>query len=370
MMKNENNNNGKTNKTSPKENPHQIFIHGINLYKDNYSLLKSNKKNKIEAFLLKLLEAAPDQLKIEISEEISTLDYAPLKIVRYLALKNIAIAKSILIHCEVLTERDLLVITSLRDNQHRAAIATRKDVTFPLSYKLVEMGNDDVICALTANQSALISQKTFRLIGDKITMKTALEEIITTRNDISTNSLEYLLEKFSSSELFKLLKTSNSKLQSIVNDKIKKLGGDKDGISTGKSKQDEKLESLYKLKNTYSSKHVTEQTLVSAINSDEHDIVICLFSILSELNLEETLDVISNADARKLAIASKAKNIRINTVKTFLKSKIWETTLSNETVSDAIRTYKGLRQNIACELLNKNKWAGPAMGAKTPPVKP
>lgn len=369
-MKNINLNKNKSSKILAGENPKEIFIYGINLYRDNYSTLKNDKKNKIEGFLLKLLDTAPEKLKGEISKEISTLDYAPLKIIRYLALKDMTIAKPILTHCEILTERDLLAIIGLRGNQHRAGIAARKDITYPLSYKLVELGNDEVIRVLTANLNALISQKTFKLIGDKITMKAELEEIITTRNDISANSLGYLLEKFSRSELLNILKTSNNRLRSIINDKLENLSGDQNSNSNNQSKCDKKLESLYELLDKYSSKNVTEQTLVSAINSGEQDIVICLFSILSELHLEETLDVISNADARKLAIASKAKNMKIDTVKAFLKSEIWEATLSNETVSDAIRTYKGLKQNIACELLNKNKWARYATGPRTPLIKP
>ena len=352
-MKNINQNHNKLDGNSSNNNPINVFLNGIDIYRENFSMLKNNKKDKIEVFLLNMLDAAPELLKSEISREISTLDYVPLKIVRYLALKNITIAKPILTHCGVLTERDLLVITSLRDNQHRVAIAARKDVTFPLSYKLVEMGNDEVIRVLTSNLNALISQKTFKLIGDKISMKTELDTIIRTRNDISANSLEYLLEKFSPSELLRMLKTTNNKLRLVINDKIEKMSGNKNNNSNGQSNHDEKLESLYELKDTYSSKNVTEQTLVSAINSDEHDIVICLFSILSKLHLEETLDVISNADARKLAIASKATNIKIDTVKKILKSEIWQTALSKEVVSDAIRTYKGLKQNIACELLNK-----------------
>ena len=302
-----------------------------------------------------MLDAAPDQLKSKISEEISILDYVPLKIVRYLALKNITVAKPILTHSEVLTERDLLVIISLRGNQHRAAIAARKDITFAISYKLVEKGNDEVIRILTGNVEAMISQRTFKLIADKVTVKTELEEIITTRNDIPANSLEYLLEKFNSSELLNILKNSNGKLKSLIEMKMENLDGDKDQNSNNHSKCNKKLETLYEIKTIYESKEVTEQTLISAIESDEYDVVICLFSILSELHLEETLDVISSADARKLAIASKAKNLKINTVKTFLNSKIWDTPLPKEKVSDAVRTFKGLKQNIACDLLNKQQ---------------
>lgn len=339
------------------ENSYDLFISGIELYRNNFNILKDNKKKEIESFLVKMLDSTPEQLNRKISKEISSLDYIPLKIVRYLALKTISVAKPILMHSRVLTERDLLVIINIRGNQHRAAIATRKDVTFPISHKLVEKGNDNVIRTLIANLYAPISQDTFKLIGDKITMKGKLEEIITSRNDISANALKYLLGKFNNQEHLTLLKKSNNKLKSIITNKMEDLSADENCAPDDHSNNDEKLKKLYELRNTYSSQDATEQTLINAIKSDEHDTAICLFSILSELELEETLEVISNADARKLAIVSKAKNLKIGTLKTILNSKIWDPTLSRETVSDAIRTFKSLNQSIARGLLNKHQAA-------------
>lgn len=345
----------RTEKALSGQNPRDIFISGINLYRENVPLLDASKRNEIEISLLKMFDAVPDQIKRNISTEISVLDHVPLKIVRYLALKNIIVAKPILIHSSALTERDLLTIINLRGNPHRAAIAARKELTFLVSYKLVEKGNDEVIRILMGNDGASISQNTFKLAGNRITIKTELERIITSRNDISANSLEYLLGKFSHNELFNLVTKSNNKLKSIINYKMEDSSDDENSGLNDHSQTDEKLAALYELKKTCLSKDVTEKTLVSAIKSDENDMVICLFSILSELHLEEILEAISNADARKLAIASRAKNIKIDTVTTFLKSQIWETTLSNETVADAIRTYKSLKQNMARTLLNKQK---------------
>lgn len=208
------------NSIHPDENLYDTFISGIHLYRENVSVLKNKKKNEIEVFLFKILDSIPDPLKSKISREISTLDYIPLKIIRYLALKDIAVAEPILMYSRVLTERDLLVIINLRGDQHRAAIAARRDVTFPVSSKLVEKGNDEVIRILVTNLYASISQDTFELIGDKVTKKDELEEIVTTRNDIPTHSLKYLLGKFNNSEHLGILKKSNDKLKSIITTKM------------------------------------------------------------------------------------------------------------------------------------------------------
>jgi len=210
---------------SSNTNLHDTFMAGINLYNERFSLLENNKKNQLEAFLFKIIDTASNKFKRKISKEVSILAHAPLKIIRYLALEKIAVAKPVLTHSTVLAERDLLVIINLRGNQHRAAIAARKDITFPVSYKLVEIGNEEIIRTLVANKNALISEKTFELIGDKITLKAEFEEIIATRKNISASSLKILLAEFSNSELLNILKNSNSKLQSMVKTKMENFSG-------------------------------------------------------------------------------------------------------------------------------------------------
>lgn len=334
-------------------NPYQIFIDGLDYYKNNLSKLNKNKKQDIEKFLFKLLDTAPDKFNVKISIEICGHDYLPLKIVRYLALKPIDIAKPILEHSRILSERDLMVVTSVRGDQHRAVIAARADVTFAISSKLAEKGNEEVLRILTENLDALISQKTFKIIGDKSSNNQNLESIILNRSDITIKSTEYLLEKFNLDELIELNKKADGQLKIQLEIKIENLNSNDNYSYKTNNETNTELQNLNKIQRKYVKSQITEKSLIHAINSDTNDIAICFFSILSGLCLEEMLECISNIDVRKLAIASKAKGLKQDTLEEVLNSGVWKSTPSREKVSDAIRTYKNLKQNVACELLNK-----------------
>ncbi|MEP3233312.1 MAG: DUF2336 domain-containing protein [Hyphomicrobiales bacterium] len=334
-------------------NPYKIFVDGLDFYKNNLSKLNKNKKNEIEKFLLKLLDAAPAQFNVKISIEICNHDYLPLKIVRYLALKPIDIAKPILTHSKILSERDLLVVTSVRGDQHRAVIAARADVTFAISSKLVEKGDEEVMRILTENLNALISQKTFRIIGDKSSNNENLKFLVLNRNDITIKSTEYLLEKFNLAELNEINEKADGPLKIHLEIKIDKLNTNDNFSYKLNDETNAELQNLNQIQKQYLETKITEKALIDAINSGTSDIVICFFSTLTGLGLEDMLECISNADARKFAIASKAKGLKQKTLEEILNSDVWRATPSREKVSDAVRTYKNLKQNIACELLKK-----------------
>jgi uncharacterized protein (DUF2336 family) len=111
--------------------------------------------------LVKLYVYARHDIRARLSAALATSDWAPVALVRELALDSIEIAQPIIAFCPTITEDILIEVIEGREQEHRLSVAQRADIGEGVCAKLIDTRNAIVIGTLAKNASAKISSHDF-----------------------------------------------------------------------------------------------------------------------------------------------------------------------------------------------------------------
>ncbi len=112
--------------------------------------------------LVKLYVYARQEIRQKLSSALAMADWAPLDLVRELALDTIDIAQPIISFCPVMNDDILIEVVSVCDFEHRICIAERPCIGEAVSSKLISTKNDRVVAALARNATARIHLADFK----------------------------------------------------------------------------------------------------------------------------------------------------------------------------------------------------------------
>jgi len=124
--------------------------------------LNDSEKELASEILLNLIRQAEADLREALSERLSAQDNVPEGLVVYLANDEISVARHVLLHSPILSDKDLLNIIAARGQEHWHHIARRENLPPIVSDRLVETGDTDTMVALTANASSHLSKSSIR----------------------------------------------------------------------------------------------------------------------------------------------------------------------------------------------------------------
>jgi uncharacterized protein (DUF2336 family) len=106
--------------------------------------------------LVKLYSFARQEIRQRLSSALAMADWAPVELVRELALDTIDIAQPIISFCPVLNDDILIEVVRKCDLEHRVCIADRPCIGKPVSNKLIQTRNERVVATLAKNTTARI----------------------------------------------------------------------------------------------------------------------------------------------------------------------------------------------------------------------
>jgi uncharacterized protein (DUF2336 family) len=111
--------------------------------------------------LVKLYIYARHEIRERLSTALATSDWAPLALVRELALDTFEIAQPIITFCPTMTDEILVEVIEARDQEHRICVAERACIGEAVSAKLIDTRNAIVIGTLAKNVTAKIKAADF-----------------------------------------------------------------------------------------------------------------------------------------------------------------------------------------------------------------
>jgi hypothetical protein len=113
--------------------------------------------------LVKLYAYARQEIRQRLSSALAMADWAPVDLVRELALDTIDIAQPIISFCPVLNDDILIEVIKACDFEHRICVAERPCIGEGVANKLVGTKNGRVVAALAKNKTARIDLSDFKI---------------------------------------------------------------------------------------------------------------------------------------------------------------------------------------------------------------
>ncbi len=111
------------------------------------------------SIFMQLVAEAETEIRIRLSEKLSTAAWAPPALINVLALDDIAVAAPIIANSPVLQDHDLIRILVEATLDHQIAIARRGKLTSTVVEAILAKDEPAVLTALAANDSAAVSDE-------------------------------------------------------------------------------------------------------------------------------------------------------------------------------------------------------------------
>ena len=134
--------------------------------------LSQEVQHLIDQILTDLIDQVETDVRRRVSARLATLKTAPHALTKLLANDAIEIARPILHHSPVLTDRDLIELVQAKTTEHRKAIARRSKIPAEVSAALAAKKEPEVVEALLANLGAVIPRAVF---GDLVALAEAVD---------------------------------------------------------------------------------------------------------------------------------------------------------------------------------------------------
>lgn len=166
--------------------------------------LSDRESELITDVLLGLMKQAEKDLKIALSERLSSMDNVPLRMVLSIANDEIDVADSVLRHSSVLQDMDLIYILQSRGVSHGRAIAFREGLSATVIDMLAGTKDFGIAVTLCENDGINLTQRAFDIFADMTREHDALTKPLISREDLPQDIAGQLYQ-FVSNELKKQL---------------------------------------------------------------------------------------------------------------------------------------------------------------------
>jgi uncharacterized protein (DUF2336 family) len=165
-----------------------IFIRIIDLFLSAAERYRPEHVDVFEDVLGRIIAAADRGIRVQMSQRLAPLASAPPGAVAQLARDDsIAIAEPILLQFARLDPSVLIEVVRTKSQEHRLAIACRRQIQPEVTDALLESGDDVVIRYLAGNAGAAFSPEGFNSVVERAKDDGALAEQLKHRRDLPAN---------------------------------------------------------------------------------------------------------------------------------------------------------------------------------------
>jgi uncharacterized protein (DUF2336 family) len=162
------------------------------LFAERESVLTERERALMIEILEKLLGDFETEVRQQLAQRLADSEVAPRALIDLLANDEIAVARPVLMHSQVLRDQELIRVVRHRSRQHQLAVAVRNDVSPPVADALVETGDDNVIKTLLDNPSARIAEATLSYLVDQARTVDTFQEPLVARTDLAPDMAQKL----------------------------------------------------------------------------------------------------------------------------------------------------------------------------------
>jgi len=165
-----------------------IFIRIVDLFLSAAERYRPEHIDVFEDVLGRIIAGADRGIRVQMSQRLAPLTSAPPGAVAQLARDDsIAIAEPILLQFAGLDTSVLVDVVQTKSQEHRLAIACRRQIQPEVTDALLESRDDVVIRYLAGNAGAVFSAKGFNAVVEKAKHDGALAEQLKHRRDLPAN---------------------------------------------------------------------------------------------------------------------------------------------------------------------------------------
>ena len=244
-------------------------------------------------------------LRREVSRQLADQARVPHELAKVLANDKIEVAYPILSHNKVLLDEDLMEIARNRTVEHQVAIAQRKDLSEAVSDVLVEMGNENVVCALLKNPNARITSATMEYLVEESRRVNGYQEPILRRADLEPELAERMV-MWVSAALRQYIVDNYQVDESVIDDALETTA--LEIIRAGPPEPEEgkarKLAAIMEEEG-----EIDPDLMISVLRDGEMRLFVAIFARYSGLSESMMMDVLFDTSGEGLAVACRANGM-------------------------------------------------------------
>ncbi len=304
--------------------------------------------------LIKLVSQAENDLRCAVSEQVSKLDNAPLRLVLQLANDDIEVARKILKNSNILDDFDLMYIIKAKTSEYWQAIAERKILSDKVVDVLAETKDFPTALALVENENIRLTDNALVALSDIAQGSEVLATPLLRRDEV-TSELAASLYEYVGVEIKKYISDNyevNDEISGIVDNAVTEL-------STPEMPM-EFVPDYYMIvaANSFKEKGLLNMNLmVSALRRGHIKSFIAQFSVYTGISVDDIGHALLQNNAKNLAAIAKVHNIqKKDFVSIFMMTgKIWNygCVVDVRDIKAAVEFYNRITPEMAADILKK-----------------
>ncbi|MGH1376503.1 MAG: DUF2336 domain-containing protein [Alphaproteobacteria bacterium] len=313
----------------------------------------------IADILIGLLRQAEADVRYALSEQLSKIEDAPLRLILQLANDDIDIARPILVNSDVLGDMDLMYIIKSKTNEYWQTIATRDHLSDSVIDVLADTEDFDTALALAENEGIKLTDHALIILSDIAQGSDILAKPLLLREEVSQD-IAVKLYKFVGEEIKSFIGENYNfdiqKVSKAVDDTVADLSDT--SFQSGLEPEPYMIDAAETFKE---QGLLNVQMLLNTLRRGHMRSYIAQFSVYTGLSVKAVQEILSQSNGQGLAITSRAYGIeKHDFVSMFmLSSRIWNNGRLVETddIKAAIGYYTKATPEIAMHIV-KTKFSG------------
>lgn len=290
--------------------------------------------------LVRLSHMVETEARAVAAEKLASLRRAPERIIRLLASDEaIQVAAPVLTRSPVLNEADLIALAEVKHASHLEAIARRPMLSEQLTEVVVRRGDLSVRRVVAANHGAVLGDAALSELVKSAMADAALAEALGDRPDTPDAVIHRLVGE-AAADVRRALEGRGMRAAAARVDEAARAAGDRMSNAYWLAQYD--FETAWERALSRGRRSVSEATLAQFAHEDRFADVAAAFTILADLDIEESKHWLVRTDTEPFLVIAKAMDLRFATVQALLKTGPWRHRLTQDQRRDALNRYNAI----------------------------
>jgi uncharacterized protein (DUF2336 family) len=283
-----------------------LFILSAPAFSDNHIAL-------FDQVISVLSDAIELRARAHLAERLSSIEKAPLSLIRKLSRDVIVVARPVLTNSSCLTDADLIDAARHGGRDHMLAISERPELTEPVTDVLVQEGDRVIVNAVASNPTARFSAKGYDVLVFKSRQDALLQSALGRRSDIPRRHMAVLFELAKNSAQERLQKHVKGYHEQSV--KMAIDAGAAEVANEAQTKNAALKAAMEEVVRLQEAGQLNEAALLEFCKRPNIDMVAIALALMAKLPISMTQLAVQSADYDMLLILGRSTNLSWATVR-------------------------------------------------------
>lgn len=313
---------------------------------------KPAEKELIADILISLIRQAELDLKRALSDRLSIMDQAPLRLILRLTEEDIDVAEPVLRYSKVLNDMDLLYIIQSHTADYWRVIASREDLHEQVAEKLAETRDPVTARVLAENETANLNDKAHHILADLAKSNEDIARPLLHRPELPEDVARKLY-KYVADDLKALIesqyKVESHPFRDVIQDVLNEFGRKPhDGYKP--------TQAMLKAADLFAEKgQLTVQLMISTLKRGQVASFVAQFSRYNVLPVSVVMSILQQAQGQGLALCCRENEIsRDDFISMFLLTRRMvrdDGVVDHRDLNKAITYYDRISKELAQRLM-------------------